>query len=132
MPVHDPVHPDPSVSKATRVGSSVRPLVLSELSLNSTPQAPLVLDPVQALSASQGLNPLHQVKATLTICVGHAEVTIGELLGAREQQVLQLDHGVDQPVDILLEGQVVARGLLVAVGDRFGVQITELPIPLKP
>lgn len=79
----------------------------------------------------QSLNPLHQVKATLQVCVGTATLTVGELMSAQEQQVLVLDRGVAQPVDLLLEGQVVARGQLVAVGDQFAVRITELPLPLS-
>ena len=70
-------------------------------------------------------NPLHQVKATLSVCVG------SELLKARKDQVIALDSGVDEPVDLLLEGKVVARGQLVAIGDRFGVRITQLPQALK-
>ncbi len=77
------------------------------------------------------LHPLHQVKTTLQVCVGAATVTVGELLGAQAQQVILLDRSVDQPVDLLLEGQVVARGQLVAVGDRFAVRLTELPLPLS-
>lgn len=76
-------------------------------------------------------NPLHQVKTTLTVRLGEIELTIGELLGAKENQVLRLNRTIDQPVDILLEGQVVARGTLVAVDDCFGVSITELPLPLR-
>lgn len=76
-------------------------------------------------------NPLHQVKAKLTVCVGTAELTVGELLNAKEQQVLRLDRTVEQPVDIMLEGQVIARGMLVAIDEYFGVRITELPQPLK-
>jgi len=75
-------------------------------------------------------HPLHQVKTTLQVCVGAATVTVGELLGAKAQQVIVLDQAVDQPVDLILEGQVVARGQLVAVGDRFAVRLTELPLPL--
>ena len=69
---------------------------------------------------------LRNVKATLTVCVGSAEITVGELLGARDQHVIRLDRTIEQPVDVLLEGQVVARGMLVAVDDHFGVRITEL------
>lgn len=76
-------------------------------------------------------NPLRHLKVQLTVSVGSAELTVGELLAARAQQVLRLDRGMDQPVDVLLEGQVVARGILVAVGDQFGVRITELPVPLE-
>ena len=76
------------------------------------------------------LNPLQQVKVTLQVCVGAATLTVGELLNAQAQQVLVLDTGLAQPVDLLLEGQVVARGQLVAVGDQFAVRLVELPVPL--
>jgi flagellar motor switch protein FliN/FliY len=76
-------------------------------------------------------NPLHAVKVQLQVCVGQATMTVGQLLGAREHEVLVLDRDVEQPVDLLLEGRVVARGQLVAVDGRFGVRITELPLPLK-
>jgi len=71
-------------------------------------------------------HPLRRVKAKLTVCVGSVEVSIGELLEAQEQQVIRLDRTVEQPVDIMLEGQVVARGTLVAVDEHFAVRITEL------
>ncbi len=77
------------------------------------------------------LNPLHQIKARLSVSVGEAVMTVGELLGARENQVIKLDRHVEQAVDLLLEGRVVARGQLVAVDDHFAVRITELPVPLK-
>jgi flagellar motor switch protein FliN/FliY len=73
-------------------------------------------------------HPLRRVKAKLTVCVGTVELSIGELLGAQEQHVLRLDRSIEQPVDVLLEGQVVARGTLVAVDDHFAVRITELPV----
>ena len=76
-------------------------------------------------------NPLHQVKETLSVCVGSAVMTVGDLLKAKKDQVIRLDSGVDEPVDLLLEGKIVARGQLVAIGDRFGVRITQLPQALK-
>jgi flagellar motor switch protein FliN/FliY len=77
-------------------------------------------------------HPLHAVKVRLHVCVGHAALTVGQLLGARENEVLVLDRTVDQPVDLVLEGRVVARGQLVAVDDgSFAVRISELPLPLR-
>jgi flagellar motor switch protein FliN/FliY len=76
-------------------------------------------------------NPLHQVKATLQVCVGEATVTVGELLAAKENQVLRLDRAIDQPIDLTIEGKIVARGQLVAVDDHFAVRITELPVALN-
>lgn len=76
-------------------------------------------------------NPLHAVKVRLQVCVGEADMSVGELLGARESEVLVLQRGLEQPVDLLLEGKVVARGQLVAVDGCFAVRISELPLPLK-
>jgi flagellar motor switch protein FliN/FliY len=75
-------------------------------------------------------HPLHAVKIRLQVRVGEAFMTVGDLLGAREHEVLVLDRAVEQPVDLVLEGSVVARGQLVAVDGLFAVRITELPLPL--
>jgi flagellar motor switch protein FliN/FliY len=75
---------------------------------------------------------LLDVKARLQVCVGEAVMTVGELTRAQVGQVVALDREVDAPVDLLLEGRVVARGQLVAVGEHFGIRLTELPLPLKP
>jgi len=75
-------------------------------------------------------NPLHQIKAKLQVCIGEATISVGELLGAKEHQVLRLDRAFDQPVDLTIEGKVVARGQLVAVDGHFAVRITELPVAL--
>lgn len=116
-------------STATGAASTglVHPIALPEMhSDSSEAAASLTSAPVVAA----GVNPLHQVRTTLQVCVGSATLTVGELLGAKEQQVLQLDRTVHQPVDLVLEGHVVARGQLVAVGDHFAVRITELPLAL--
>lgn len=77
------------------------------------------------------VNPLHAVRARLQVCVGDIELTVGELLAAQEHQVLVLKRAVHEPLDLLIEGKVVARGQLVAVDGHFGVRVTELPVPLK-
>ncbi|HEY5801016.1 MAG TPA: FliM/FliN family flagellar motor switch protein [Burkholderiaceae bacterium] len=72
-----------------------------------------------------GLAAVRNVKTRLTVVAGAATVTIGELMALSASQILKLDSLANAPVDILLEGAVVARGQLVAVDDNFGVQITE-------
>ena len=84
------------------------------------------------LLETAAVNPLHQIKTQLQVCIGDIRLTVGELMAAREHQVLVLDRQLTQPVDVMLEGRVVARGELVAVDDQFAVRITELPLPLKP
>ena len=103
-------------------GPTAQILALAELADAAGPKG--------AVPVVDGVHPLHRVRARLTVSVGEVTVTLGELLGAAENHVLVLDRTVDQPVDILLEGRLVARGELVAVDDRFGVRITETPSPL--
>lgn len=72
------------------------------------------------------LGLLDSVKVSLSVMVGEAQTTVGELMGLRESSILKTDRKADYPVDIVVNGNVVARGQLVVVDDYFGVRITEL------
>jgi flagellar motor switch protein FliN/FliY len=112
---------EPFLQQEPAPGLRAQPVELQE-ALAATAEGPALLrDP----------HPLHAVKVKLHVRVGQSAMTIGALLGARENEVLLLDRAVDEPVDLLLEGRVVARGQLVAVDGSFAVRITELPVPLK-
>ena len=76
-------------------------------------------------------HPLHGVRVQLQVCVGEATMTLGELLSAREREVVVLERSLEQPVDLVLDGRVVARGELMAVDGSFAVRVTELPLPLR-
>jgi flagellar motor switch protein FliN len=88
-------------------------------------------DPAGTVSLMPALNPLLAVRTNVQICVGQSTLSIGELTSLRQGQVLSLDRELDEAVDLLIEGRIVARGQLVAVGDCFGVRITETPKPLR-
>lgn len=92
-------------------------------------EAPAAGDPGAALLRNG--HPLHGVRVQLQVCVGEATMTLGELLAAREREVLVLERTLEQPVDLVLDGRVVARGELMAVDGAFAVRVTELPLPLK-
>lgn len=110
-----------SFLQPSRLGLQAHPLELEEAVTGAAEGPRLLREP----------HPLHAVKVRLQVCVGEAEMTVGELLGAREHEVLVLERTVEQPVDLVLEGKVVARGELVAVDGAFALRITELPVPLK-
>jgi flagellar motor switch protein FliN/FliY len=74
-------------------------------------------------------NPLDlvkDVKVQLSVVLGDAQISVADFMALKEKSVLPLDQQLNEPVDILLDGKVVARGNLVAVDDQFGIQITEL------
>lgn len=72
------------------------------------------------------LRLLDSVPVTLSVAVGNVETTVGELLALKEASVLKIDRAADTPIDLILNGNVVARGQLVAVDDNFGIRITEV------
>jgi flagellar motor switch protein FliN len=72
---------------------------------------------------------IKDIKVKITVCVGQAELTVAELFALKDDSVIELQAATTDPVEVMLEGKVVARGALVAVGDRFGVSITEI-LPL--
>ncbi|MBI1890128.1 MAG: FliM/FliN family flagellar motor switch protein [Burkholderiales bacterium] len=83
-----------------------------------TPSGPAVL------GGNVGL--LQGVKVKLNVMVGEAQTTVGELMSLKEFSVLKVDRLADAPIDVFLEGNLVARGQLVVVDDNFGVRITEI------
>ncbi len=107
------------------------PTTAQVISLAELAGEPAHRAPSAAVKVLDDSNPLHAVRTRLQVCVGETEMTVGELLGASEHQVLVLDRTVDQPVDLMLEGKVVARGQLVALDGSFALRITELPHPLR-
>jgi flagellar motor switch protein FliN len=105
--------------------------VMLELAKNVAPQVVELTEIVERKAAGPALFDAHHglisgVKVRLAASLGSATLTVAELTALRDGAVIKLDRCVDEPVDIVLEGQVVARGRLVAVDDSFGVCISEI------
>ena len=85
-------------------------------------------DPAPATGAANGLSlaALGDIELDVTLELGRAEVTIEELLQLREGSVVPLDKAVGDPIDILANGRLVARGEVIVVDDKFGVRICEV------
>lgn len=72
------------------------------------------------------LDLVEHVQVKLTVTLGEAEINVGKLFSLAANDLVVLDRDADAPVDIRLNGRIVARGTLVAVGDKFGVRVTEI------
>lgn len=81
------------------------------------------------LSANNAL--LESIEVSLSVVVGQSKTTLGQLMRLKEADVLTIDRKVDYPVDIIVNGNVVARGQLVVVDDAFGVRVTEVGLAAK-
>ncbi|MBO6775065.1 MAG: flagellar motor switch protein FliN [Marinibacterium sp.] len=62
----------------------------------------------------------------MTVEVGRTEITIRDLLRLSEGSVVELDRLAGDPLDILINGTMIARGEVVMVGERFGVRFGEI------
>lgn len=69
---------------------------------------------------------IESVEVALDGFLGSARMTVAELSALKEGAVLSLDSALNAPVELRLNGVVVARGELVAVGDKFAVRLTEI------
>ena len=99
--------------------------IATEIDLEPLAEAPAGGPPL----LESALPFLGAVKVAVSVRVGSAEMSVAELLETRQGAVLTLDRLVDQPLDVLVADHVVARGVLVAVGEWFGVRISETVSP---
>ena len=65
----------------------------------------------------------------LTVEIGRTRMLLKEVLEIGNGSVLELDRGSNEPVDVLVNGRIVAKGDLTSVDDRLAVRIVELVRP---
>ena len=66
------------------------------------------------------------VELPLTVSFGRTRMPVGRVLDLTAGAVVELNRFVEDPVDILVNGRVVARGEVVEVRGSYGVRITEI------
>jgi len=76
--------------------------------------------------AHNSLDLIKNVKVCLMVSLGSCEMTVKELFELKDRSIVKLDRETHEPVDVMVDGKVIARGELVAVEDNFGVRITEI------
>ena len=82
-------------------------------------------------ASADNLRVLENIDVKLTVQVGAAELKIRELLRLNEGSVIELDRLAGDPLDILINGTMIAKGEVVMVGERFGIRFSEIVDPQK-
>jgi flagellar motor switch protein FliN/FliY len=84
------------------------------------------------------LDVLLDIELPVTLRFGRTQMLLGDVMALGTGSVIEFDRGVDQPVDVLVNGRVVARGEAVMVQGNYGVRVSEivsrrerLPIPTE-
>jgi len=72
------------------------------------------------------MNLVLDVPVSLTIELGGCQLPMREVLQLNIGSVVQLDKAADAPVEISVNGKLIARGEVVVIEERYGVKITEV------
>lgn len=79
---------------------------------------------------SDSVARLMEVPLTVTIELGRTRMVLEDVMQLGEQGIVDLDKTVGEPVEIMVNGKLFARGEVVTVGENFGVRIVELVTPV--
>lgn len=77
-------------------------------------------------SAIRPLDLLHDVEMAVTVELGRTRMAVRDLLSLTPGAVIELDRAAGSPVDVLVNGKLIARGEVVVIDDDFGIRISEI------
>jgi len=77
------------------------------------------------------INLLLDVKLTLTVELGRTTMLVKDILGLGEGSIIELDKLAGEPVDLLVNGKLIARGEVVVIDENFGVRVTDIVSPAE-
>jgi flagellar motor switch protein FliN/FliY len=85
-----------------------------------------------AVSEQVNLQLVLDVELNVTLRFGQRQLALREVLELTSGSVIELDRQVEEPVELLLEGKVIARGEAVVIDGNYGLRVTEVPQPISP
>jgi flagellar motor switch protein FliN/FliY len=80
-------------------------------------------------AASENLGRILDIQLTDTARLGRIEMPIAEILALGPGSIVEVGHIVDEPVELLVNNKLIARGDVVVVDEKFGLRITEIISP---
>lgn len=102
--------------------------------VEATPVSPAQFDTLHADTArgpDLNLDVILDVPITLALEVGRARVPIRNLLQLNPGSVIELERSAGEPLDLYVNGTLIAHGEVVVINDRFGVRLTDVVSPAE-
>ncbi len=119
---------DPTTIEAGRVDDEWGDAMAEEA--NSVKQAPLDALTDEGGSANNDLSPeldvILDIPVSISMEVGRTEIPIRNLLQLNQGSVVELDRLAGEPLDVLVNGTLIAHGEVVMVNDKFGIRLTDV------
>ncbi|MET0292691.1 MAG: flagellar motor switch protein FliN [Steroidobacteraceae bacterium] len=102
----------------------------------STPQEAVEQQLTEAPVASERsvdakLEVILDVPVTLTLEVGRTRLPIRSLLQLAQGSVVELERAAGDPLDVFVNGTLIAHGEVVVVNDKFGIRLTDVISPAE-
>jgi len=105
---------------------------VAEPSTQMTPAAfaNFASSPVPAnAAAGNDLNMILDIPVQLTVELGRTRIPIKNILQLAQGSVVELDAMAGEPMDVLVNGFLIAQGEVVVVNDKFGIRLTDIVTP---
>lgn len=80
-------------------------------------------------AAMQGFDMILDIPVQLTVELGCTKIPIRNLLQLAHGSVVELDGMAGEPLDVLVNGTLIAQGEVVVVNDKFGIRLTDVITP---
>jgi len=75
------------------------------------------------------LDMILDVSVTLSLEIGRTRMPIRNLLQLNQGSVIELERGAGEPLDVYVNGTLIAHGEVVVINDRFGMRLTDVVSP---
>lgn len=85
----------------------------------------------EATARTENLDVILDIPVTLTLELGRARIPIRTLMQLNQGSVVELERMAGEPLDVLVNGMLVAHGEVVVVNERFGIRFTDVVSPTE-
>jgi flagellar motor switch protein FliN/FliY len=101
--------------------------------LTGQSEAPLATGPGAAASQSADVDvgALLDIPVTMSLEVGRSRVSIRNLLQLSQGSIIELERAAGQPLDVFVNGTLVAHGEVVVINEKFGIRLTDVISPAE-
>jgi flagellar motor switch protein FliN/FliY len=82
-----------------------------------------------AMAAGNDINMILDIPVQLTVELGRTRIPIKHILQLAQGSVVELETLAGEPMDVLVNGYLIAQGEVVVVNDRFGIRLTDIVTP---
>ena len=79
----------------------------------------------------ENLEMILEIPVTVSLEVGHTQVPIRNLLQLNQGSVIELDRLAGEPLDVKVNGTLIAHGEVVVVNEKFGIRLTDIISPAE-